>query len=100
MDIPSPKFHAWKKAEAELADIERTFRALSVDLSPSDRERVTQQLAALKAARLRVRLLFEEVMKESAIVLEQLAASEAPPPPPPPPPSHDPRRPDAEDWLS
>lgn len=95
MDFPTPKLHAWKKAEAELADIERTFRALSVDLSPSDRERVTQQLAALKAARLRVRLLFEEVMKESAIVLEQLAASEAPPPP-----SHDPRRPDVEDWLS
>jgi hypothetical protein len=98
MDIPSPKFHAWKKAEAELADIERAFKALAGDLTPSDRERVTQQLAALKAARLRVRLLFEEVMKESAFVLEQLAAMEAPPPPPPP--VGDPRRPDAEDWLS
>ncbi len=98
MDIPSPKFHAWKKAEAELADIERAFKALADDLAPSDRERVTQQLAALKAARLRVRLLFEEVMKESAFVLEQLAAMEAPPPPPPP--VGDPRRPDAEDWLA
>lgn len=98
MDIPSPKFHAWKKAETELADIERAFRALAADLAPSDRERVTRQLADLKAARLQVRLLFEEVMKENAFVLEQLAAMEAPPPPPPP--GGDPRRPDAEDWLS
>jgi hypothetical protein len=98
MDIPSPKFHAWKKAETELADIERAFKALADDLAPSDRERVTRQLAALRVARLRVRLLFEEVMKESAFVLEQLAAMEAPPPPPPP--VGDPRRPDAEDWLS
>lgn len=98
MDIPSSKFDTWKKAEAELADIERAFRALADDLAPSDRERVTQQLATLRAARLRVRLLFEEVMKESAIVLEQLAAMEAPTPPPPP--GGDPRRPGAEDWLS
>jgi ABC-type uncharacterized transport system fused permease/ATPase subunit len=61
MDIP-PNIHAWQKAEAELADIERAFRAMSADLSATDRERVTQQLAALRAARLRVRLLFEEVM--------------------------------------
>ncbi len=96
MDIPSPKFHAWKEAEAELADIERAFKALSVDLMPSDRERVTQQLAALKAARLRVRLLFEEVMRESALLVERLAEDEQPPAPQGR--NHD--RPGSEDWLS
>lgn len=65
MQIPSSKLQDWKAAEAELADIEQAFKALSADLSPTDRERVTQQLAALKAARLRVLLLFEEVKKES-----------------------------------
>lgn len=96
MDIPSLKFHAWKEAEAELADIERAFKALSVDLAPSDRARVTQQLAALKAARLRVQLLFEEVMQESASLMERLAESEQPRAPS----SRHPDRPGPEDWLS
>ena len=77
MDISSPKFNAWKNAETELADIERRFRAMALDLSPDDRERVTRQLAALKAARLRVQLLFEEVMNESAALVKQMAADEA-----------------------
>ncbi|MDP3251002.1 MAG: hypothetical protein Q8M77_03740 [Hydrogenophaga sp.] len=90
MDIP-PNIHAWQKAEAELADIERAFRAMSADLSATDRERVTQQLAALRAARLRVRLLFEEIMSESAWIVERLAATDrlrivqsTPPPQPDP----------------
>lgn len=76
MQIPSSKFQDWKAAEAELSDIEQAFRALSADLAPTDRERVTQQLAALKAARLRVLLLFEEVKKESVSMLERLAEAE------------------------
>lgn len=76
MDTPTTKFHAWKAAEAELVDIERTFRAMSSDLSPLDRENVTAQLAALKLARLRVRLLFEEVMSESELTVKRLAEEE------------------------
>lgn len=76
MDIPSSKFHAWKAAEAELSDIERTFRAMASDLTSADRETVTAQLAALKLARLRVRLLFEEVMSESALTVQRLAEEE------------------------
>jgi hypothetical protein len=96
MDIPTPKHHAWKAAEAELAHIERAFKSLAQDLSPSDRARVTQRLDELKAARLRVRLLFEEVMKENALMIERLADCEEPPDPPrrDPPPSG------AEDWLA
>jgi xanthine dehydrogenase iron-sulfur cluster and FAD-binding subunit A len=96
MDIPSLKLHAWKDAEAELAHIERAFKALSADLTPLDRERVTQQLAALKAARLRVRLLFEEVMRESALLVERLAESE----PSAMPLGRNRDRPSSEDWLS
>lgn len=77
MNVSSHKFRAWKDAEAELADIERRFRALASDLGPNDRARVTQQLAALKDARLRVQLLFEEVMRESASAFHRLAAEEA-----------------------
>lgn len=96
MDISSLKYHAWKKAEAELADIEKAFRALADDLAPSDRERVTQQLAALRAARLRVRLLFEEVMSESALLIEQLAKDDEMSTAP----NRDSRRQGSEDWLS
>ncbi|MDO9439177.1 hypothetical protein [Hydrogenophaga sp.] len=78
MQIPSSKFQDWKAAEAELADIEQAFRALAVDLSPTDRARVTQQLAALRAARLRVLLLFEEVKKESTWFAEQVDDNGAP----------------------
>ena len=97
MQIPSSKFQDWKAAEAELADIEQAFRALAVDLSPTDRERVTQQLAALRSARLRVLLLFEEVKKERASFEEQVVdnfESEMP--------AWRDRRlpPGAEDWLS
>jgi len=97
MEFPTPKHHAWKEAEAELADIERAFKALSADLSPSDRARVTQRLAELKAARLRVRLLFEEVMKENAFMIQRLAESEEARSPQP---GSDPPRSGAEDWLS
>lgn len=76
MDVSLPKFNAWKDAEAELVDIERRFRAMASDLSPDDRERVTQQLATLKAARLRVQLLFEEMMNESAALMTRLAEEE------------------------
>jgi hypothetical protein len=76
MEIPNSKFDAWKSAETELLDIERTFKAMSSDLTPSDRTRVTQQLAALRQARLRVRLLFEEVMRESESMIARLAAEE------------------------
>lgn len=76
MDFLPHKFRPLKEAEAELADIERTFRAMSSDLTPSDRERVTAQLAALRAARLRVRLLFEELMRENALIVERLATKE------------------------
>ena len=72
MQIPSSRFQDWKVAEAELADIEQAFKALSADLSPTDRERVTQQLAALKAARLRVLLLFEAVKEERASMFDRL----------------------------
>ena len=103
MRIPSSKFQDWKAAEAELADIERAFRDLSADLSPTDRVRVTQRLAALKAARLRVLQMFQAVeeeralQKESASEFDRLSESDGPEPtrsrregPP---------RPDAEDWL-
>lgn len=79
MDIPSPTFHAWKRAEAELADIERAFRAMSPSLGSADRQQITQQLAALRVARLQVALLFEAVMQENAAMLARLAASEEPP---------------------
>ena len=89
MDTASSKFHAWKAAEAELADIERTFRAMAADLTPSDRDNVVAQLEALKLARLRVRLLFEEVMGESELTVRRLAEEEesiAEPPRPEDPP--------------
>lgn len=95
METPSLKFDAWKLAEAELADIERIFKAMSSDLTPSDRARVTQQLAALRQARLRVRLLFEEVMRESESMVARLAEAEAHSPARSSPPDEDQRR----DWL-
>lgn len=97
MQIPSSKFQDWKAAEAELADIEQAFRALSADLSPTDRERVTQQLAALKAARLRVLLLFEAVKEESASMFDRLHDIDEPQEvrPGDDDPQH---RPAAEDW--
>jgi hypothetical protein len=95
MEIPSSKSDAWKLAEAELSDIERTFKAMSSDLTASDRARVTQQLAALREARLRVRLLFEEVMRESESMMARLAEEDAHSPARTPPSDEDQRR----DWL-
>lgn len=76
MDTRSLKLHAWKAAEAELADIEKAFRAMAADLTPSDRGQVVAQLAALKMARLRVRLLFEELMNESELTVRRLVEEE------------------------
>ncbi len=84
MRIPSSRVQDWKAAEAELADIERAFKDLSADLSPTDREKVTQRLADLKAARLRVLLLFEAVeeerasQKDSASVFDRLEEVDEP----------------------
>lgn len=96
MRTPLSKFKDWKAAEAELADIERSFKSLSAHLAPTDRERVTQQLAALKAARLRVLLLYEAVKKEHEPQPGSMVDADAPAWPP----SSDPARPSAEDWLS
>lgn len=98
MEIPSSRFRDWKAAEAELADIERAFKALAADLTPTDRERVTRQLAALKAARLRVLLLFEAVKEERASQAEPAFEDTQPAFPQP---VRSPDRPDAaEDGLS
>lgn len=101
MRIPSSQFRDWKAAEAELADIERAFKALAADLAPTDRERVTQQLAALKAARLRVLLLFEAVKKERELNAQPTSEVDEPKAQPQPQPAgRDPHLPGAEDWLS
>jgi hypothetical protein len=73
MDKATFKFHAWKAAEAELSDIECGYRGLASDLSAADRAKLKAQLHQLKVARLRVRFLFEEVMKESELTIKRIA---------------------------
>ena len=66
MSMRTPKFEAWRLAERELEAAESRFRDSGFDIGLDDREKICSQLAALKAARARVRQAWREAFEEDA----------------------------------
>lgn len=66
MATRSPKLEAWRLAEREVLSAELEFRNSGFDIGPADREKITNQLAALKEARARARQAWREAEDEKA----------------------------------
>ncbi len=64
MSTRSPKIEAWRLAEQELEAAESQFRDSGFDIGLDDRDKICSQLAALKAARARVRQAWREAFEE------------------------------------
>lgn len=60
----TPKLNAWMLAEQDVEMAEREFRESGFDIAPTDREKITDQLAALKEARARARQAWRDAAFE------------------------------------